>query len=160
MLDSNFRDFRTRVAPFLSEPAKYLCFDTRGNPFEGYVPTLTPTPGPTPVVTPGPTPTPSFVACEDGPGTGVGHGTQVTESLLEVAPDPKLYISDPSLAMDSVQYVQALDWLTAGTSDNMVDGRTVYDAVANDSYDVKVINHSAECADGMGPVMGRRRSTV
>ena len=137
VIDSGFRDFVTRVVPSLSEPAKFLCYDSDLNAFEGFVPTLTPMLGSSPVVTPGPTPTPKFAACETG--LDGSHGTQVVESLLEIAPDVKLYISD---ADRSVEYVQTLDWLTAGRSDNTVEGRPVYDATANDSYNVKVINHS------------------
>ena len=62
VLDSGFKDFRTRVMPSLSEPAKFLCYDSGGSAHEGYIPTLTPALGSIPVVTPGPTP--KFVACE------------------------------------------------------------------------------------------------
>ena len=109
VIDSGFTDFRTRVMPSLSEPAKFLCYDSFGEAYEGYVPTLTPTPGAAPVVTPGPTPTPKFVACEDG----TDHGTVSVESLLEVSPDAKLHLSD---ADHPERHIQAVDWLTAGRS--------------------------------------------
>ena len=141
VIDRNFENFRTRVVPFLSEPAKYLCYDAAGVGYEGVVPPPTPTAGPTPTGIPVPTPTPSFVACEDRQDGIADHGTQVSENLLEIAPDVKLSISDASLDMNSAQYVQALDWLTAGESDNVV-GAEFYDEEANDSYDVEVINHS------------------
>ena len=141
VLDTNFADFRTRVVPFLSEPAKYLCYDVRGVGYEGVVPAPTPTAGPTPTGTPVPTPTPSFVACEDGQDGIADHGTQVSEQILEIAPDVKLYVSDPVISFDSSQYVQTVDWLTAGSSDNEA-GAEFYDEEANDSYDVEVINHS------------------
>ena len=150
VLDWNFKDFRTRVAPFLSEPAKYLCYDARGVGFEGVVPAPTSTPDPNPVGMPVPTPTPSFVACEDRQGGIADHGTQASESVLEIAPDAKLYLSDPSPDINSVQYVQVLDWLTAGDSDNTV-GALYYDELANDSYNMQVINHSQSVLwDGPG----------
>ena len=141
VIDGNFADFRTRVAPFLSEPARYLCYDARGVGYEGVVPAPTSTPDPNPDGMPAPTPTPSFVACEDRRGGIADHGTQVSENLLEIAPDAKLLISDARADLNSAQYVQALDWLTAGESDNVV-GAEFYDEMANDSYDVQIINHS------------------
>ena len=145
VMDRGFRDFRARILPRLSKPVKYLCFDAEGNAFDGQVPAPTPTPGGPPE----PTPTPAFVACETTPGGD--HGTQVSESLLEIAPDANLYVTNPSLALNSVQYVQALDWLTAKQSDNMVDGVTVYDATSNDNFDVKVVNYSLSVPwDGPG----------
>ena len=150
VLDRNFKDFRTRVVPFLSEPAKYLCYDARGVGFEGVVPAPTSTPDPNPVGMPVPTPTPSFVACEDRQEGIADHGTQASESILEIAPGAKLYLSDPSPDTDSVQYVQVLDWLTAGNSDNTV-GAPYYDEMANDAYNVQVINHSQSVPwDGPG----------
>ena len=145
VIDRGFRDFRARILPRLSKPVKYLCFDAQGNAFDGQVPAPTLTSGGPPV----PTPTPAFVACET---TGGGdHGTQVSESLLEIAPDANLYVTNPSFGLDSVQYVQALDWLTAKQSDNMVDGVTVYDATSNDNFDVKVVNYSQSAPwDGPG----------
>ena len=72
----------------------------------------------------------------------------MVESLLDVAPDVKLYISDPG---GPQEYVHVLNWLTAGSSDNAVVGRPDYDVVANDSYDVRIINHSASVPwDGPG----------
>ena len=121
VIDSGFKDFRTRVMPSLSEPAKFLCYDSDREAHEGYVPTLTPTPGATPVVTPGPTPTPKFVACEEGAND---HGTVSVESLFEVAPGVNLRIAR---AGRPLEYIQAVDWLTAGRSDNAIAATRVYD---------------------------------
>ena len=145
VIDNGFMDFRTRVMPSLSEPAKFLCYDSTGEAHEGYVPTLTPTPGATPVVTPGPTPTPKFVACEDNAND---HGTVAVESLLEVAPDGDLHVSDPR---SSEQHIQTVNWLTAGRSDNAIAATRVYDVMANDDHNVQVISHSrADEWDGPG----------
>ena len=145
VIDSGFKDFRTRVMPSLSEPAKFLCYDSDNNLHEGYVPTLTPAPGSIPVVVLGPTPTPKFVACEEGTDD---HGTGTVESLLEIAPDVKLYISD---ANTPERRVEAVNWLTSGRSDNAIAATRVYDVMANDEYNVKVINHSiGEVWDGPG----------
>ena len=145
VIDSGFKDFRTRVMPSLSEPAKFLCYDSDREAHEGYVPTLTPTPGATPVVTPGPTPTPKFVACEEGADD---HGTVIVETLFEVAPDVNLRIAR---AGRPAEYVQAVEWLTAGRSDNTIAATRVYDVRANDEHNVKIINHSGgDVWDGPG----------
>ena len=96
VIDRGFQDFETRIMPFLSEPARFLCYDERRNAVEGFVPTLTPSPG-SPSSGSQPAPTPKFSACKVGPESETTHGIEVLESLLEISPDVKLYFSDPVL---------------------------------------------------------------
>ena len=116
VIDRGFRDFKTRVLPFLSAPVRYLCHSSAYSnppPAEG-------------ILYPDGTeldlamnPTDGFFACE----FLSGHGTVVAASLIENAPDVKLYVSNPS---DDSERTVTMDWLTAGV----------------DAFDVKVISHS------------------
>ena len=116
VLDRGFRDFKTRVLPFLSAPVRYLC----------HSPALSNPPPAEGILYPDGTeldlemnPTDGFFAC----AFGSDHGTVVAASLIENAPDVKLYVSNPFYDSDRTV---TMDWLTAGV----------------DAFDVKVISHS------------------
>ena len=125
VLDTGFRDFKTQVLPFLSAPVRYLCHSSAYSnppPAEG-------------ILYPDGTeldlhmnPAYGFLECE----FLSDHGTALAASLIENAPDVKLYVSNPS---DDLERTVTMDWLTAGVDD----------------FDVKVISHSAGAQwDGPG----------
>ena len=125
VIDVGFREFKTQVLPFLSVPVRYLCHSSAYSnppPAEG-------------ILYPDGTeldlemnPTDGFFAC----AFFSGHGTAAAASLIENAPDVKLYVSNPS---DDSERAMTMDWLTAGVGD----------------FDVKVISHSTGAEwDGPG----------
>ena len=142
VIDADFRDFRARILPMLSQPVEFLCYNVGLNPMEGQLPLP-------PAVPPA-----SFSACETSAAqppvplpTLRPHGTDVVAALLEVAPDVKLYISN---ANDRMRLERAVDWLTAKGGDNAVTGAD-YDVGANNAFDVKIINRSRlGLWDGLG----------
>ena len=152
VIDYDFRDFRSRILPTLSQPVEFFCYDGSGNPKYGQLPL------------PPATPPANFSACETSASTPPAplptrrpHGTDVAAAVMENAPDGTLYISNP---VNRMQLEQAVDWLTRGTADNSVSG-THYDKSANDNFDVRVINHSQTYVwdgpgDGTSPFVSRR----
>ena len=71
-----------------------------------------------------------------------GHGTKVVERLISIAPEAKIYISNPR---NNLQLKQAVNWMTAGNQDN--DGTEIgpapsYVTSTNNNFNIKVINHS------------------
>ena len=137
VLDSDFTDFRARIVPLLSQPVNFLCYGADGVPREGQISAAS-------ALALG-DPAGSFAACETSsiglpvplPGDRP-HGTEVVEDYLEIAPDVKLYISNPS---SSMRMTQVLKWLTAGDSDD-VPGTADYNVAGNNEFNVRIINHS------------------
>ena len=81
-----------------------------------------------------------FDACQTIPGsTSAAHGTHVVAALLEIAPDVKLYLSNPG---DVIDRGQVIKWLADGDSDDALENAH-YEVEDNNEFDVKVINHSA-----------------
>ena len=146
VIDDDFRDFRARIVPLLSEPVRFLCYGPSGVPSEGQISASTSVQGGDPAS--------SFYACENSsvslpvPPEGFRpHGTDVVAALLEVAPDVKLYISNSA---GSARRSQVSRWLTAVESDNV---RSVvdYKVAGNDDFDVNIINSSITALwDGPG----------
>ena len=134
VIDGGFAGFRARVLPFLSQPVPFLCY--RG-------PYLAPAEG---VLHLDGTEqdldgdrTSGFSVCE----FGSDHGTAVTESLVEVAPDVVLYVSNPTTPGSSVPLNRehTVNWLTAGVGDNVI-GVLPYSINGNDRFNVQIINRS------------------
>ena len=148
VIDFDFREFRTRVAdPAVvnADPSKpdvhFFCYNAAG------VPTHT-----------------DFTFCETSPVSHLNpglspHGTDVVVALQENSPDVTLLISNPR---DQEQLEQAVDWLTLGVADNAatdvdynnacdVSASDAVNAGCNDTFNVKVINHSQTYTwDGLG----------
>ena len=146
VIDYDFRDFRSRILPTLSQPVEFFCYDGGGSVVDGRLPL------------PPATPPAEFSACETAASTPPArpHGTDVVAAAMEVAPDATLYISN---AFGVERLEQAVDWLTRGTADNTVSD-TDYNKFGNDDFDVKVINHSQThpwdgSGDGTSPFVTR-----
>ena len=147
VIDYDFRDFRARVLPLLSQPVEFFCYDGTGNPEYGQLPL------------PPATPPANFSACEASASSPPAplptirpHGTDVAAALVETAPGVTLYISN---ANRRLRLVQAVDWLTAKNADNSATGvhynnecdesdsaPEMVNVSCNDNFDVKIINHS------------------
>ena len=128
VLDSGFNGFKTDVLPMLSEPVHYLCFSGGIHPPSQGILLLNGKEDP-PVTGTGR----GFSDCE----IASGHGTTVVASLLKIAPDVKLYVSNASKRGKVV----AVSWLKGETLGSLP--RSVVDGVTPiDRFDVKVINHS------------------
>ena len=152
VLDYDFRDFRSRILPALSQPVEFFCYDGSDSPEYGQLPL------------PPATPPANFSACETSAFTPPAplptrrpHGTDVVAALVENAPDVTLRISN---AQNKEQLKQAVDWLTLGGADNSVPDAD-YSTSDNDDFDVKVINHSQTYiwdgpGDGTSPFVSRR----
>lgn len=107
IIDTGFSDFSTRIAPLLTTPVKFLCFGSMS-------PTRT-----------------NLNICEPTAADYDDHGTKVAKTLLEIAPEVTLYISNPR---NTSELKKAVDWMTADTNDDNNDA---------DNHNVKIINHSA-----------------
>ena len=131
ILDSNFRGFVTQI-PGPTNPRASTNLDTEQTQFLCFITDTTVSES-------------DFSYCEDGP-ENPGHGAQVANTVKEIAPNAKLYISN---ARNRVQLQIAVQWMTAKQSDN---GSTrPYDTSANDDFNVKVINNSRSSPwDGPG----------
>ena len=128
VLDSGFNGFKTNVLPMLSEPVHYLCFSGGIHPPSQGILLLNGKEDRLDTGTGG-----GFSDCE----IAVGHGTAVVASLLEIAPDVELYVSNASKG----DQVVAVRWLKGETLGSLP--RSVVDGVTPvDRFDVKVINHS------------------
>ena len=134
IIDSSFDGFVSRIAPLLSSPLHFLCYDADGNPSDGTLSASS--------LAAGGDPAGSFAACvRSSAPVGTSHGTYVSDALLSVAPDVKLYIANPD---SPSARVEVLRWLTGGTGDNEPEFAEFadYNVNGNDDFDVKVINHS------------------
>ena len=95
VIDAGFRDFRARILPSLSNPVRFLCYDSSGVAKEGVISAATSQQGGVPAG--------YFDACEDR----TSHGTSVVASLLEMSPDVTLYLSNSP----KLDFAQKLDKL-------------------------------------------------
>ena len=135
IIDGGFQEIQTRVLATDDAPSiTSLCFKpNKDEPFEG----------------------PREIGrCE----TEVDHGTDVVENLIQVAPNVKIYISNPH---DQEQLRQAINWMTAKGLDNNPSYQPVpeYDPTTNDDFNIKVINMSRTFlwdgpGDGTSPLQG------
>ena len=129
VLDSGFNGFKKNVLSMLSEPVHYLCFSGGIHPPSQGILLLNGKEDRLDTGTGG-----GFSDCE----IDLGHGTAVVASLLEIAPDVELYVSNASKR----DKVVAVRWLKGETLGSLP--RSVEDGVTPiDQFDVKVINHSA-----------------